>query len=134
MGKVEKCFIKNSESYTKLKKSFNLSICSKDVTRCRSKSTEADQIKFDKKCLALQRSNSKLTSLVVLKCHHIVCHCGVLAILCNFRNTYWMFRGRQKVKLILKSCVSSKIIQWKTLAPPRNGCVAILSCKPQPWF
>ena len=65
-------------------------------------------------------SDSKFTSLVVLKCHHDIYHCGVQATLCNLRNNYWIVRGRQKIKSILKNCVVCKIIQGKPLAPPET--------------
>ena len=65
--------------------------------------------------------DSKFTSSVVLKCHHDVYHCGaVQATLCNLWNNYWIVRGRQKVKTILKNCDVCKIIQGKTPAAPES--------------
>ena len=57
------------------------------------------------------------SNLVVLKCHH---PCGVQATLCNLQNNYWIVPGRQKVKSILSNCFVCKIIQGKTLAPPKT--------------
>ena len=88
--------IKNPENYTKLKNSLNLFIDSQDVIRCRSRVAEANQFKFNEKCVILLRNDSKLTSLVVLKCHYDVYHCGVQATLCNLRNNYWIVWGCQK--------------------------------------
>ena len=81
--KYEQCFIKNSENYTKLKDSFNLFIDSEDIVRFRSRITEANQLMLNKKCPILLGNDSEFTSLVVLKCHHDVYHCGVQATLCN---------------------------------------------------
>ena len=66
------------------------------------------------------RNDSKFNSSVVLKCHHDVDHCGLQATLCNQQNNYWIVRGRQKIKSILKNCVVCKIIQGKPLAPPKT--------------
>ena len=115
--KYEQYFTKN---YTKLKNSLNLFIDSEDVIRCRSRIAEANQLTFNEKCPILLRSDSKFTSLVVLKCHHDIYHCGVQATLCNLRNNYWIVRGRQQIKSILKNCVVCKIIQGKPLAPPET--------------
>ena len=103
-----------------MKNSLKLFIDSEDVIRCRSRIAEANQLTFNEKCPILLRSDSKFTSLVVLKCHHDIYHCGVQATLCNLRNNYWIVRGRQKIKSILKNCVVCKIIQGKPLAPPET--------------
>ena len=79
--KYEQYLIKNSENYKKLKNSLNLFIDSEDVIRCRSRTAEANQLTFNEKCPILLRNDSKFTSLVVLKCHHDVYHCGVRATL-----------------------------------------------------
>ena len=118
--KYEQYFIKNSESYTKLKNSLNLFIDGEYVIRCRSRIAEANQLTFNEKCPILLSSDSKFTSLMVLKCHHDIYHCGVQEILCNLRNNYWIVRGRQQIKSILKNCVVCKIIPGKPLAPPEN--------------
>ena len=115
--KYEQYFTKN---YTKLKNSLNLFIDSEDVIRCRSRIAEANQLTFNEKCPILLSNDSKFTSLVVLKCHHDIYHCGVQATLCNLRNNYWIVRGRQQIKSILKNCVVCKIIQGKPLAPPET--------------
>ena len=73
------------------------------------------------------RNYLKFTSLVVLKYHHDVYHCGLQATLCNLRNNYWIVQGRQKIKLILKNCVVCKIIQGKPLAPSETS--ALPSCR-----
>ena len=70
--KYEQYFIKNSESYTKLKNSLNLFIDGEYVIRCRSRIAEANQLTFNEKCPILLRNDSKFTSLVVLKYHHDV--------------------------------------------------------------
>ena len=118
--KYEKYIFKNSENCTKLKNSLNLFIDIEDVIRCRSRIAEANQLTFNEKYPILLRNDSKFTSLVVLKCHHDVYNCGAQAILCNLRNNYWIGRGRQKIKSILKNCVVCKIIQRKPLAPPET--------------
>ena len=34
------------------------------------------------------------------------------------RSNYWIIRGRQTIKKILKTCVICKIVQGKTVIPP----------------
>ena len=107
-----------------MKNSSNLFIDSEDVIRCRSRIVQENQLTFNEKCPILLRNDSKFTSLVVLKCHHDVYHCGVQATICNLRNNYWIVRGRQEVKPILRNCVFCKIILGKTLASPKTPALA----------
>ena len=124
--KYEQCFIKNSENYTKLKSALNLFIDSENVIRCRSRIAEANQLTFNEKYPILLKNDSKFNSLVSgFKMPSWRLSSWRLSLwstgnLINLRKNYWIVRGLQKVKLILRNCVVCKIIQGKTLAPPET--------------
>ena len=50
------------------------------------------------------RKDSPFTSLVVQECHPRVMHGGINAILPEVRRQFWLPKGRQVVKKILKQC------------------------------
>ena len=115
--KYEQSFIKNSENYGKLKNSLNLFIDENNVIRCRSRLIEAKQLDYYSKNPILLRNDSRFTELIILKFHQDVYHNGVETTLCNLRNIYWIIRGRQRVKSVIRKCVICKLIQGKTVAP-----------------
>ena len=68
----------------------------------------------------LLRNESYFTELIVLDSHKQVHHSGTEATLNEIRRNYWIIRGRQIVKSILKRCVICKIIQGKCLVQPQT--------------
>lgn len=53
-------------------------------------------------------SKDKFTELVIMKSHEKVLHCGVDATLVHLREKYWIVKGRQRVKAILRNCIICK--------------------------
>eukprot|EP00794_Sanderia_malayensis_P012189 gene12189-biopygen9725 len=54
---------------------------------------------------ALISKEHRFTELLVLDCHERVQHCGVRATLAEMRSRFWVPRGRQVVKKLLKKCL-----------------------------
>ena len=50
-----------------------------------------------------------------------VCHEGVESTLTKFRLKYWIIKGRQTVRKIIKPCVTCKKVQGKVLRPPHTS-------------
>ena len=83
------------------------------VLRCRGRLESApvdDQSKFP----VLLPRNEHFTKLVALAAHVQVLHSGVREILAQLRQRYWVPRGRQFVRSLIRKCVTCQ----KTDGPP----------------
>ena len=61
---------------------------------------------------------SLLTNLIILEAHRKVAHEGINATLTEIRSRYWICRGRQIVKRLLRNCVVCKREHKKPLIGP----------------
>ena len=59
-----------------------------------------------------------ITNLIILEAHRKVAHAGINATLTEIHSRYWICRGRQIVKRLLKNCVVCKREHKKTLIGP----------------
>ena len=87
--------------------------------RSRTRLSEADEFNLDMKCPVLLRNKCHLTKLIILHGHEEVYHSGVECTLNKIRSRYWIIKGRQSVKTVLKSCVLCRVYQGRTLKPRR---------------
>ena len=60
----------------------------------------------------------RLTQLIVLECHKRVHHLKVRATLAEFRSRFWVTKGRQFVKKILKPCLRCRFLDVKAYNAP----------------
>ena len=60
----------------------------------------------------------RFTRLVIEECHRKVKHSGVRSTLGELRSRFWVPKGRQVVKKILRECVTCKREQRKPFGPP----------------
>ena len=63
------------------------------------------------------KNDSYLTKLVIYNFHECVYHNGTKATLKQFRTEYWVIRGHQSVKLVLKECIVCKYVNKKPAQP-----------------
>ena len=68
--------------------------------------------------LILLSRESYFTVLVVNAAHHDVMHSGLEATLSKTRSRYWIIRGRQTIKSILKKCATCLRWQGKPMVLP----------------
>ncbi|GFQ87768.1 integrase catalytic domain-containing protein [Trichonephila clavata] len=68
---------------------------------------EADLCFGEKHPVILSR-RCKFTELLVIKEHERIGHCCVSATLTQFRKKYWIPKGRQLVKIIIRICLICK--------------------------
>ena len=66
------------------------------------------------------KSQSHFTMLVILKIRERTYHSGVGVTLSNIRELYWIVKGKQIVKKVLRRCVLCKFIQGQTVTPPET--------------
>ena len=62
--------------------------------------------------------NSLLAELIVRDIHERNLHCGVSEVLAHLREHYWMPRGRQRIKSILRKCFTCLKVQGKPFKAP----------------
>ena len=56
------------------------------------------------------------------KVHEKHPHCGINSTLTFIWHNFWIGRGRQMVKKLLKNCILCKIVQVKTALSQNNSC------------
>ena len=111
--KYKQSVIKNSLNYRKLKYSLLQFVDNENILRCRLRLAEANRLDFDSKNPILLRNCSRFTVLTILEFHQDVYHNGVETTLHKLEDIYWIIRGRQLVKSILRKCVTCRLIQGK---------------------
>ena len=119
--KHEQSFIINSGKFGKNKNSLKLLYDDKNILRLNTRISNFETFNYDKKYPSLLRNDSYFSKLVILKTHEDHLHCGVNSTLAFIRSNYWIIRGRQTIKKILKTCVICKIVQGKTVIPPETA-------------
>ncbi|XP_049274098.1 uncharacterized protein LOC125759411 [Rhipicephalus sanguineus] len=60
---------------------------------------------FDEKHPIVLPRESHLSELLVLHAHHVTMHGGVASTLTHLRTKFWIVRGRQMVKYVIKKCI-----------------------------
>ena len=99
---------------------FNLYIDETGIIRCRSRIGNAMMPDSSKKPILLP-SKSRYSELLLEDCHEKVFHNGLRDTLNVLRQKYWVLRGREKVKSIVRKCVVCKKIEgvpYKTVFCP----------------
>ena len=88
------------------------------LMRCHGRLKNA-KLTFDEIHPILLLPASRLTSLIIKQCHDQVGHGGVGRTLAEVRTQYWILRGRQVVKSIIRACRVCKIFTAKSLSAPK---------------
>ena len=86
------------------------------ILRCKSRLIYSD-LPYDTKYPVIFPKGHKLTELLILKIHNEVHHLGVSAVVNKFREQWWVPKLRQRVKSVLKGCVTCKRIQGRSFKP-----------------
>ena len=89
--------------------------------RCKGRIGKA-KIEFDTKFPLLIPANIYYTELVIRSAQEKVYHDGVKETLAEVRSVYWIVKGRQTVKRIIKRCYICKILEGLAYPPPVVTC------------
>ena len=89
---------------------FNLYIDANGIVRCRSRINKAIMPDAGKRPIFLPSKNI-YSELVIKDCHEKVFHNGIWDTLNLLRQKYWVLRGREKVKSIVRQCIVCKKIE-----------------------
>ena len=95
-----------------LKKSLNMYIDEHGVYRSDGRIRHA-HIEEERKSPIILPKDDHFSKLVVLQAHHDVMHLGVEATLDQVRSKYWVIKGRQVVKMLIRLCRRCQQIQGK---------------------
>ena len=122
--KYEQSLYKNDSKFEKIKNSLNLFVDENFLFRSKTRFSDLKNFQYERRRLIILRSNSHFTNLVIFDAHQKVNHNGIGFTLNYIRATYWIVKGIQTVKTVLKKCVICKFVQGKTLIPPKEPSLA----------
>ena len=105
----EQSIISQSSNYLKLKNSLELFMDDEGIIKSYTRISGVKDIDFKRRYPILFRSVSFFTKLIELRAYAKVCHRGVDYTLNQIRGEYWIIRGRQVVKKILRKCVPCRV-------------------------
>jgi len=94
--------IERSDGYLQLKEQLNLSNES-GILRCRGR-LHYSGLSLNTRQPILLPKNHYFTELVIKEAHSIVLHDGVNATLAEVRRNFWIPKGRQAIRRVLRSC------------------------------
>ena len=113
----EQAMIKQEKDIEKLKVSLNVFEDSDNILRLKSRFAQNDEIKFSSKFPILLRNDSYFTKLVIFNFHEYVYHNGTEGTFNRLRTEYWVIRGCQSVKRVLRECIVCKYVNKKPAQP-----------------
>ena len=125
---AEKLWVKYEQSiistdklkFEKLKISLDLFYDDEKFVRSKTRMDKHIKFVFDNKNALLLRSNSYFAKLIILRSHEKVFLIGLEASLSNVRMKYWIIKGRQTVKTVLKNCFMCNLVMGKFNVPPKT--------------
>lgn len=107
---AETVWIKAAQEVLKVQSNYSqlevrLQIIEQDnILRCQGRLRHAD-LEIEAKNPRILPKHHKLTELIIMFCHEQVHHCGLRATLAQVRSQFWVPRGRQTVKQVIKQCL-----------------------------
>ena len=107
-----RCLSRINEKETMLVKHIDLFKDQENIIRCRGRIDESS-LSFSKKQPILLPSKHPFTDLIILDYHKIVHHNGIKETLNSIREKYWIVRGREAVKRMVRRCVICKKMEGK---------------------
>ena len=90
------------------------------IYRCHGRLKNSDLEQAAKQPILLPQHHI-LTTLIVEACHKRILHGGVRETLAELRSKYWICKGRQRVKKILRSCTICRTFLSKPFRPQAPG-------------
>ena len=126
--KAEKVWIKDAQrmleesaDFEKVKIQLGI-VVKNDLLVCQGRLENSDLNLEAKYPIILPKGHS-LTQLIVLDCHSKVHHMRVRATLAELRSRFWITKGRQFVKKILKQCFRCRFMDCKPFNDPPTAAL-----------
>ena len=89
---------------------------------CRGRLERSD-LELESKYPIYLPKEHKFVELLVLDCHSRVFHCGLKSTLAEFRARFWISKGRQFVKKILKRCFICRKMEGRPFKSPPTAAI-----------
>ena len=89
----------------------------KNLLRCKGR-IEYANIEYEAKYPILLPGEHYFTELIILNCHERVHHNGLAATLSELRSRFWVTKGRQRVKRVIRKCRNCIRVQGKAYSVP----------------
>ena len=90
------------------------------IWRCKGRLGRA-KLPFDKKFPIIMPRSHHFTELLIRDAHNNVYHNGVKETLAELRSKFWIVKGRQIVKKLLKKCFVCKKLEGLAYPPPATS-------------
>ena len=87
------------------------------IIRCKGRLSKSS-LDYEAKYPILLPRESYFTKLLILQCHEDVMHNGVKETLAQLRSRFWVVRGRQAVKKLIRPCGTCRRIQGHSYGEP----------------
>ena len=79
---------------------------------------EHSELDIEAKYPIILPRNNKITEMIVMECHERVHHCKVKGTLAEIRSRFWITKGRQYVKKVIRNCFICKKWEGKPYSAP----------------
>ncbi|XP_078364115.1 uncharacterized protein LOC144648427 [Oculina patagonica] len=96
---------------------FNLFLNDQQIIRCKGRVSNAPLSEESKNPILLP-SKHPLTNLIIQDVHSKIKHSGIRDTLTTIRERFWVPRGREAVKRILRKCVTCRRVEGAPYRPP----------------
>ena len=106
--------LKQQDTYVSLSKELQI-VNYNGILRCKGRLSNSD-LGFEGRQPILLPRKHRLTTLIIEDCHRKTYHSGLRATLAELRSRYWVPRGRQTVKKVIRDCLVCKRVQGKSFA------------------
>ena len=113
-----RCLFRMNEKETILVKQLDLFKDQENIIRCRGRIDESSLSLSEKQPILLP-SKHPFTDLIILDHHKIVHHNGIKETLNSTREKYWIVRGRETVKRMVRRCVIYKKLEENAFNTPK---------------
>ncbi|KAL5500691.1 hypothetical protein EMCRGX_G012286 [Ephydatia muelleri] len=125
--------LEEDRRFSTWKQQFNLVLDENRIWRCKGRLANAN-ITDSAKYPILLDSSHHLTYLIVQRCHERVFHNGTKETLTELRGRFWIVKGRQVVRRILRRCVLCKRFEGKPYDEPPPPPLPVFRVQEAPPF
>ena len=112
-------FLRKDKRFESWELQFGLYNDEDGLLRCRGRLGNTD-LPYSTKHPILLNSKDHITELIVRQCHLSVKHGGVKETLTELRSSYWIIRGRNFVRKLLRQCVTCQRFTGKPYSTPMS--------------
>ena len=113
--------LQGDQNFKKYKEQLGI-VSENGILVCKGRLENSD-LDIEAKYPVILPKDNKFTELLVLDCHERVHHCRVRTTLAEVRSRFWITKGRQYVKKIIRNCFVCKKLEGKPFNPPATSAL-----------